>query len=83
MLASLVAQLVKNLPTMQETRVRSLGCNLYVHIREAWHAAVHEVAESDMTGRLNNNIYFYTHTHHNYVTCKQILNRYETDNTNR
>ena len=24
--------------------------------REVWHAAVHEVAESDMTGRLNNNI---------------------------
>ena len=46
MLASVVAQLVKNLPAMQEIRDHSLGCNLYVPLREAWHAIVHEVAKS-------------------------------------
>ena len=35
-----------NLGNLQET----------VRDREAWHTAVHEVTESDMTGELNNNI---------------------------
>ena len=63
--ASLVAQMVKNLPAMWETRVRSLGCEdpleedtvthssiLAWRFRthlRAWWATVHSVAESDMT----------------------------------
>ena len=63
--ASLVAQLVKNLPAMQETWVRSLGWEdlleegmathssilaWRVHMdRGAWQATVHGVAELDMT----------------------------------
>ena len=35
-----------NLGKLQET----------VRDREAWHMAVHEVTESDMTGELNNNV---------------------------
>ena len=61
--------LVKNLPAMQETRVQSLGgedppgegdgnplqysCLENPTDRGAWWATVHEIAESDMTQRLN------------------------------
>ena len=64
--ASLVAQLVKNPPAMQETRVRSLGWenppeeDMATHSsvpdwripmdRGVWRATVHGIAESDMTG---------------------------------
>ena len=50
--ASLVAQLVKNLPTMQETWVRSLGWEDSLEKGKATHSSilaytVHGVAESD------------------------------------
>ena len=61
----LVAQMVKNLPAMQETGVRSLGWEdpleeeVETHSsilawriridREAWYATVHRVTESDIT----------------------------------
>ena len=67
--ASLVAQMVKNLPAMQETWVQSLGREdaleegLATHSsilawripmgRGAWWATVHGVTESDMTERLS------------------------------
>ena len=54
--ASLVAQTVKNLPAVQETRLRSLGwedplekgmaCLENSRDRGAWQATVHRVAES-------------------------------------
>ena len=63
--ASPVAQMVKNLPAMHETRVRSLGWEDHlkkgkathssIHAwripmdRGAWRATVHGVTESDMT----------------------------------
>ena len=67
--AFLVAQMVKNLPAMQETWVQSLGWEdsleevMTTHSsilawripmdRGAWWAAVHGVTESDMTERLS------------------------------
>ena len=64
-----MAQLVKNLPAMQETWVRSLGCEdpleegMATHSnilawripmdRGAWWATVYEVAKSDMTEQLS------------------------------
>ena len=67
--ASLVVQIVKNLPAMQESRVRSLGWEdplekgTATHSRiiawripwteEPWRATVHGVAELDMAERLS------------------------------
>ena len=66
-LASLVAQIVKNLPATQETRVQSLGwedpgegngnplqysCLENPMDRGTWQAIVHGVTESDMTVQL-------------------------------
>ena len=67
--ASLVAEMVKNLPAMWETRVRSLGredpleegmaihssnsCPEITMDRGAWWVSVHGVTESDMTERLS------------------------------
>ena len=77
---SLVAQMVKNLPSMQETLIRSLAREDLLTIslpgegngnplqyscmensmdRGAWQAAVHGVAESDMTDQLTHNIHMY------------------------
>ena len=62
--ASLVAQMVKNLPAMQETQVRSLGWEDSLEEgmaatpvfllgnpmdRGAWRATVHGTTQSDMT----------------------------------
>ena len=38
--ASLVAQMVKNLPAMQETQVRSLGCEDPLEKRMATHSGI-------------------------------------------
>ena len=67
--ASLVAQIVKNLPTMQKTWVRSLGqedplaegngnslqysCLENTMDRGAWQATVHGIIQSDTTVRLS------------------------------
>ena len=65
--ASLVAQIVKNLPAMPKTRIQSLGwedpgkgngkplqysCLENPIYRGAWQATVHGVAKSDTTVRL-------------------------------
>ena len=67
--ASLVAQMIKNLPAMWETRVQSLGWEDFLEEgmathsnilawripmeRRAWQATLHGVAESDMTEQLS------------------------------
>ena len=67
--ASLVAQMIKNLPAMRETRVQSLGWEDFLEEgmathsnilawripmeRRAWQATLHGVAESDMTEQLS------------------------------
>ena len=71
--ASLVAQIVKNLPAMQETWVQSLGqedpqkkgmeptpvfLHGQFHGQRSLAAAVHEVAESDMTEQLTLSLSF-------------------------
>ena len=56
-MASLMIQMVKNLPAMQETRVRSLGWEdplekgIAAHSRIPWteDPTIHGVAELDMT----------------------------------
>ena len=48
MVASIVAQMVKNLPAMQETQVRSLqySCLENAMARGAWWATIHGVTKS-------------------------------------
>ena len=74
--SSLVAQMVKNLPAMQETRVQSLGwedplekengnplqysCLRNPMNREAWQATVHGVAKSQTQLSMR------AHTYHEY-----------------
>ena len=81
--ASLVAQIVKNLPAMQETQIWSLGredplekgtathsCILAWRItrtEESWRAKVCGVAESDTTKQL-------THTHWNTADLQCCVN---------
>ena len=76
-ISSLVAQIIKNLPAMQETWVQSLGQEdplakgVATHSsilawriptdRRAWRAAVHGVTESDMTEQLS------TAQHNDYI----------------
>ena len=84
--ASLIAQLVKNLPAMQETWVWSLGSSpgegngnplqyscLKNPTDKAWQATVHGVTESDMAEWLTHtHTHTHVHTHITFISCCSI-----------